>query len=231
MADADSIAIPPRVKDLTGKRFGRLTAMEFVCRHNGQSRWLCRCDCGEDIVVASSELTRRTRASTQSCGCLKRELTIRRFTRHGMANSKEYRSWQQMIKRCYDKKKQGYERYGGRGITVCDRWRTSIEEFLKDMGPKPSINHSIERINNDGNYEPGNCVWATSSEQARNRRTTVRLTLNGKTLCLAEWAKELSISTQSLWVRLNRLGWSVERALTEPVRHPRAAASSAKPSV
>ncbi len=139
---------------------------------------------------------------------------------HGCARkgswSPEYMSWVAMIQRCTNPKNPSYPRYGGRRITVCDRWMT-FENFLADMGAKPSPKHSIERIDNDGHYHASNCRWATAKVQARNRRNNRLLTLNGKTLCVAAWAETLGISQ---WVLANRLryGWSDERILTTPVR-------------
>lgn len=225
MADANAIAIPYRTKDLTGKRFGRLTVLEFsACRANG-AHWLCRCECGNETVVGSVHLGN---GHSQSCGCFGREQRLVANTTHGMSNTPEFRSWAHTLSRCYNTRVAKYPRYGGRGIQVCDRWRISFEAFFADMGPKPSPRHSIERIDNDGNYEPGNCVWATAPEQSRNKSNTVRLTFAGRTQCVAAWAEELGMRVTTLWGRLNR-GWSVERTLTEPVGHGRASASSATP--
>lgn len=232
MADANSIAMDPRVKDLTGHPpFGRLTVVRYDGSIDGNAQWLCRCECGSECSVAASELTRRTRVSTKSCGCHMREKARQIHTTHGQTLTPTYQSWRRMLQRCYRQKARGYHRYGGRGITVCERWRTSFEAFFADMGEKPSGHRiSIERLNNDGNYEQGNCVWATPLEQSRNKSTTVRMTFDGRTQCLAAWCQELGIAISTIWNRLNR-GWSVERALTTPARHCRASASSATPSL
>lgn len=231
MAATNSIAMDPRVKDLTGKRFGRLVVASYAGSKDGNAQWVCQCDCGTESVVAASELTRRTRVSTKSCGCFQREKARSRVTTHGRTKTPEYRSWRGMISRCFRETDRAYSDYGGRGITVCERWRNSFEAFYEDMGDKPAGHRiSIERLNNDGNYEPGNCVWATPAKQACNKRTTIRLTLNGRTQCLAEWAAELDIAVMTIWNRLHR-GWTVERALTTPPRHCRASASSAQPSL
>lgn len=131
--------------------------------------------------------------------------------------TQEFRAWRQMRSRCYDSNMNGYENYGGRGISVCDRWIDSFENFLADMGRKPSPKHSLDRINNDGNYEPSNCRWASKLEQDNNRRTNRFLELNGKRMTLAQWARSLNINVVSLSSRL-RKGWSVEKALTTPIR-------------
>lgn len=123
-----------------------------------------------------------------------------------------------MIKRCHNPKDYGYYKYGARGITVCDRWRNSFSNFLEDIGFAPTKKHSIDRINNDGNYEPDNCRWATSVEQARNKRITHSITFNNKTQSITDWARELNINHQTLSARITRYKWSIERALTEPIR-------------
>lgn len=129
-----------------------------------------------------------------------------------------YSSWQKMRYRCYNPRCVAYADYGGRGITVCDQWRT-FKGFLRDMGPKPSPQHSIDRFpNSDGNYEPGNCRWATRKEQSKNRRTVRHMTFNGRTQTMTDWAKELGIDKRVLSLRLTRLGWTEERTLSMPKR-------------
>lgn len=122
-----------------------------------------------------------------------------------------------MIQRCYDSNFPYYYRYGGRGITVCEQWRSSIENFYADMGPKPTRDHSLDRIDNDGNYSPENCRWATCKEQLRNTRANHLITYNGETLCITEWAEQLGMRPNALGLRIAK-GWTIERALTQPVR-------------
>lgn len=154
--------------DLTGSKFHRLTVIERVAQDGkGPVKWLCRCNCGKEIVVESYQLTT---GGTKSCGCLRVENFVGMSTKHGMRKAPEYNSWDAMIQRCCNPNTKRYHYYGGRGITVCERWRNSFENFYADMGPKPTPKHSIDRINNDGNYEPGNCRWATQSEQNFNTR-------------------------------------------------------------
>jgi len=126
-----------------------------------------------------------------------------------------------MIQRCYNHQRKNYDRYGGRGITVCKRWREAFAAFLEDMGEPPTQQHSIDRINNDGNYEPGNCRWATALEQSRNSHHNVTLSYNGETMCISEWAEKLNMAYSALYFRIAG-GWSVERAFSQPVRRRRA---------
>ncbi len=213
MAETNSITIPLRVKDLTGQRFGRLLVLTYAGKGpSGRTHWLCRCDCGTEYHVISRSLLT---GHTKSCGCLANELTRIRSTTHGMRHSPEYGIWCDVIKRCSN---PNYDYYAKRGITVCWRWRNSFATFIEDMGARPSAKHSIERIDNDGNYEPGNVRWATPKEQARNRRNNRLLTHEGKIQCMASWAEVLGIDYRLLCRRLN-LGWRTERALTEPVHH------------
>ena len=158
--------------DLSGQRFHRLTVVARVANsRHGNARWLCRCECGAQVEVAACNLKS---GHSKSCGCLRREFaSARRWYKHGHATSSrrspEYRSWTSMRARCNYSGARGFMDYGGRGISVCERWN-SFELFLADMGPKPSPQHSIDRIDPDGDYEPGNCRWATSKEQATNKR-------------------------------------------------------------
>lgn len=135
--------------------------------------------------------------------------------RKGIPETPEYQSWHAMKQRCYNPSAVKYDRYGGRGITVCHRWRTSFQNFLDDMGRKPSPSHSIDRIDNDGNYEPSNCRWATRQEQTRNTTSTNLLTYNGETLCVTDWAAKIGIAPNTLANRL-AVGWPLAKALTAP---------------
>lgn len=162
------------MSDLRGVRFGALVVLDRL-PGVGRSRWQCRCDCGELTSVLACNLKHD---HTKSCGCARRNAARSiglANTRHGMHTSPEYRAWQSMIRRCESPSHPGFAYWGGRGIKVYDQWRASFDVFLADMGRRPSKTHSLDRINNDGNYEPGNCRWATKKQQVNNRRCSIRM--------------------------------------------------------
>ncbi len=200
--------------DLIGKRFERLTIVsEHTEKDNsGKVLWVARCDCGNIVKVRSGELT--AKVATKSCGCLRAEkaaVTGALKKTHGLSSTPEYKVHSSMIRRCHDPEVRNYDDYGGRGIQVCDRWRNSVESFVEDMGKRPSNAHSIERVDNDGNYEPGNCRWATRSEQNSNTRRTTLYDFQGEKLTCNEIARRCNIPITTLRHRLNN-GWSVEQA-------------------
>lgn len=169
--------------DLTGMRFGRLEAIRIAgTDKRGEKLWECYCECGTLCNVLSSNL--RT-GHTKSCGCLDREKSSERMTKHGRYGTGTYESWTGMIQRCTNPNHTHYDRYGGRGITIHPPWMV-FSNFYADMGEKPD-GFSIERIDNSGNYEPGNCKWISPKEQARNRENNVEITFNDKTQCIAAW--------------------------------------------
>ncbi len=220
-----------KFKDITGNKYGRLTALSREGKRGPNYTWLCACDCGKQVVLPAIYFTT---GNTSSCGCLKRETNIRTFTKHGCAGNREavgrtreYRIWLMMKNRCINPKSNTWERYGGRGIKVCDRWRESFGSFIEDMGPSNGL--TIDRINNDGDYEPANCRWATMSEQAYNRRLRHPITFKGETKSITAWARAVGLSSNVVTCRL-RMGWSVERALTVPKR-PRRSKRSSLPEV
>ena len=138
---------------------------------------------------------------------------------HGLRNTSENSAWSAMNDRCYNPKNPNYKYYGGRGITVCDRWQRSFLSFYEDMGKRPSNLYSLERLDNTLGYSPYNCVWATAKTQSRNKRSNIMLTHEGKTMCLMDWAIRLHIKPVTLYKRISTLGWSDEKALTTPVRY------------
>lgn len=198
--------------DMTGQRFGRLTAITEA-GHDQRRRtlWLCACSCGTETIVAGGDLRR---GHTSSCGCLMREISAangRASVIHGMYGTPTYLSWQSMRARCLNPNAISYPRYGGRGITVDQRW-AGFEQFYADMGVRPD-GTSLDRLDSNGPYNPSNCRWATAKEQARNKRTNRLLTYRGVTLAACEWAERAGINRNTLYARL-RKGWSVERALS-----------------
>lgn len=210
---SDEILTPtdPRFKDIKGYVFGRLTVISYSGRHN---KWVCLCSCGSEKTIQSGCLVS---GNTRSCGCLRRELAAKQMTTHGMSRRPEYFIWRGMLARCENAKRSSFADYGGRGISVCARWKKSFENFFKDMGSRPTEGHSIDRINNSGNYEPSNCKWSTREEQGRNKRNNRLITFRGKTQCVQEWVNELGISRDVIIARIDRYGWSVEKALSTPL--------------
>jgi hypothetical protein len=191
-----------------GDRFNRLTIVERVPRPANSKRqavyWECRCDCGNTVALYSHLLTS---GHTKSCGCLYREGSRARALKHGRRHSPEYNSWANMLSRCTNVNNPVFAHYGGRGIAVCDEWRTSFEEFFADMGPKPTPAHSLERIDVDRNYEPTNCRWATRKEQNENKRNSLFLVFRGERLVIAQVAKQLDIDRTTLTRYMRRNGW------------------------
>ena len=205
--------------DLTGSRFGRLVVQCSLGSKNGQRWWRCQCDCGQFRDYSTGSLNSPDHG--KSCGCLQRERASEANKTHGCAGgreqSPEYRTWAAMLTRCTNPSASNYSYYGGRGIKVCERWATSFEAFIADMGEKPSAEHSLDRIDSNADYAPGNCRWATAQEQRRNTRRTKAIAYNGETLPMSEWASRFGLSPQQLHRRLAR-GWSIDRALQAPVR-------------
>lgn len=205
--------------DLTGKIFCRLTVLSFNCRTDeNRFMWNCLCECGNRTIVEGSHLRGQ---HTTSCGCYRDQRIVESRTTHGRSRlgkvTKEYHTWLHICQRCENPNDNGYYKYGARGITMCKRWRDSFENFLSDMGQAPSKDHSIERKNNDGNYEPDNCKWATILEQANNRRTNRRVEYLGQVKTLAQWARDTGLRAGVIGARL-RKGWNVHDSLTKPVK-------------
>ncbi len=163
------------VVEMVGKRFGRLLVLARADSTDGRAHWLCRCDCGNTSTPNGKQLRR---GLANSCGCGVGESARKRFTTHNLSGTPEFFIWAAMIDRCTRPKNKDWEYYGGRGVTVCERWRKSFADFISDMKRRPSARHSIERMDTNGNYEPGNCKWATPDEQSRNRRKYFGITFN-----------------------------------------------------
>lgn len=199
-------------QDLTGRQFGRWTVVRFAGIENKCTKWQCICECGTERKVAAGSLKN---GISKSCGCLSRDLASKRLYKHGCAihgnYTSEFNAWMRMRNRIVNPNNNRYHRYGGRGIKVCERW-ASFEMFLADMGPRPSPKHSIDRIDNNGDYCPENCKWSTNKEQNRNKSTNRVITFEGKTLTAAEWAEVTGIKGATIRARI-RNGWSAEKAL------------------
>ena len=194
------------MSDISGQKFGRLTVIKRVDSDSkGNSRWLCKCDCGKKNIVLGYCLKRH---DTKSCGCLK----IQHGHTKGNKKSKTYIAWISIWQRCTNPNNKDYHNYGGRGIKMCKRWN-KFENFLEDMGEVP-CGCQIDRINNNLGYSPSNCRWTTAKNNNRNRRNNHLETYNGRTQCLAAWADEYKIPYKILWARLYTSHWSVEKALT-----------------
>jgi hypothetical protein len=212
------------VIDRVGHRYNRLLVLSRapnIETPNGPvTQWHCRCDCGTELFVRGPGLAKgaRGKGGTQSCGCLNRENDHSR--KHGLAHTRGYHIWQTMLQRCENPKAGKWEAYGGRGITVCEAWH-AFPAFHADMGdPDPGM--TLDRIDNDKGYGPDNCRWATRQTQGNNRRTNVLLPYGGRKMSIADWAREVGLTKAALTIRI-AAGWSVQRALTEPLakRGPR----------
>ena len=194
--------------DYTGRRFGRLLVIsEFK---EGKYRWcVCQCDCGKKPTVRKNSLPYGT---TQSCGCL----SVDTSRTHGKSASLAYASWKAMKERCYRTYHPAYRHYGGRGITVCDKWKDSFEAFFADMGERP-VGKTLDRIDNNGIYEPGNCRWATGIQQHNNKSSNHNMSHSGIISSMSEWSRIIGMRAGTLSERLRR-GMSVKKALTKPLR-------------
>jgi len=194
--------------DITGQRFGKLVALNYI----GKRLWWCRCDCGKELLRCGKLM--RT-GKLKSCGCAIKDFNEQRHLKHGHSRAgketRTYRIWLGMKQRCLN---PIFGAHHGRGIRVCESWN-NFPQFLADVGECPSDQHSLDRINNDGNYEPGNVRWATSAEQSRNQRCTRMITFKGKTQCLTDWCKELGISKTTFYHRDKRK-LTIEQLLAPP---------------
>lgn len=196
-------------KDIEGQTFGRITVLRVAERRRKAIYWHCRCVCGTEFVLRGSCLIRGQTTMCSPCG-KKSSVT------HGSRYTVTYRTFSKMRERCNNPNAINFADYGGRGVKVCERWN-NFENFLADMGERPSPKHSLDRIDVNGDYEPDNCRWATKYVQANNTRSNRFVTWKGETKTVSEWARELNMQSQTLARRLNA-GWSVEDAFTQPLR-------------
>jgi hypothetical protein len=200
-ADGKDLIVPDAI-DLTGERFGMLVAVKLV-RVGLERRWKCVCDCGGGTIATVGNLRS---GNSKSCGCRKRAVLGESTVTHGRHGTRAYSSWQAMRTRCNNSNFHAYPRYGGRGITICARWN-SFENFFADMGERPK-GMSLERVDNSGNYEPNNCVWATPYTQAHNMRVNHWITYKGETMILQDWARRFGVDASTLrkqWLREGKI--------------------------
>ena len=212
--------------DLTGKKFRHITVLGPTSKRTPSMKriWLCRCDCGvvKEVIGAALSSGKLT-----SCGCKTNEIISNTNSKHKLSGTPEYKIWKDMRKRCYNPNNKAFHHYGGRGIKVCDRWvhgeggKHGYVCFFEDMGARPSNGHSVDRINNEGNYEPSNCRWATDTEQARNKSTGIRRMWKGSLMALADICDMEKIPYSRLYTRLRVLGWDIEKAVNTPRVDPR----------
>ena len=208
-----------KIKDLTGQRFGRLVVLSKTDkRANRCVVWHCICDCGNYADVSSRSLIG---GKTKSCGCYMNECRGKSRTTHHMSTSKLYSVWNSMKGRCFCETDKSFAYYGGRGITVCDEWKNDFQAFYDwaiangyDTNAKRG-ECTLDRIDNDGNYEPSNCRWVTNATQQNNKRNNHLITFNGVTHNISEWEKRLGFKRGVISSRINEYGWSIEKALTE----------------
>ena len=206
----------PRTQDLTNHPpFGRWTVLHFAGYDikNHFAIWMCQCHCGTLRPVFASMLINGT---SQSCGCLKKERLAVRMTTHGKYKTPERSIWNSMIQRCHNPNDKAYKNYGGRGITVCDRWRDSFEAFYTDMGPRPAPRLTLERLENDGPYCKENCAWKTYAVQRRNTRANRILIYKGVSKCATDWAILLHMNRDTFFKRL-RDEWTIDEIIETPV--------------
>jgi hypothetical protein len=210
------ITLPKRAKDMTGQRFGLVIVLGPIRNNKGKLRWLCLCDCG---TINSSTGASLRQGLTKSCGCLHGiELGNRRRT-HGKTGTPLYAVWKSMNHRCYLPSDTNYQKYGQRGIAVCDEWRESFQAFYDHVSVLDHFGedgYSLDRIDNEMSYQPGNVRWATRHEQSVNKRSTHLITREGKTLALKEWCQLLDTNYNVVYQRIFKLKWPIERALTAP---------------
>ena len=199
--------------DMTGRKYGRYTVLEKIRKHN-KWYWVCKCECGNIKEVNGSFLRN---GMIQSCGCLHRDM-MKTKTKHGMINTKLYYTWMNMIERCRNPRNKAYKNYGGRGIVVCEEWKSDFMVFYKwaiSNGYDEKL--TLDRIDVNGNYEPSNCRWITNKEQQNNRRNNHYVTFNGETHTITEWGEITGLGAKNIHNRIVNYHWNIEKALTIPI--------------
>lgn len=199
-----------KFKDITGQKFGRLTALYRLHNYPKQGAWwLCVCDCGNFAEVSGCDL-RRKNLSRKSCGCLLKTAN----KKHGLRRSRLYTTWTNMKQRCYNSNHEAYPNYGGRGIAVCSEWKDDFQAFYDwaiNNGYADTL--TIDRIDVNGNYEPNNCRFTTYKQQDRNKRSNIYFTYKGETHCLSEWCEIQGLERNTVWMRINKYKYPIEKAL------------------
>lgn len=203
----------PYIPDKTGARFGRWVVQDRAGSIKNRAAWRCICDCGNERILSSATLTD---GESLSCGCLHKERASAAARTHGRSRTRLYKVWTSMKRRCTAPKDSQYHLYGGRGITVCPEWMASFEAFAADVGERPQAGMSLDRIDNEKGYMPGNVRWATGSQQLSNTRRTIHVTYKGETMCMRDLSRRTGIAYMTLKQRLQK-GWSVEAAVETPV--------------
>lgn len=201
---------------MLGNKFNRLTVSSFS--HVNKRRnyvFNCTCDCGNSTQVTGAAIRS---GSTKSCGCYQKDRAAEYQRTHGLSKTNEYDIYMKILHRCYNNNDKRWNRYGGRGIVVCDEWLGSkgFTNFISSMGNRPSKIHSVGRINNDGPYSPENCRWETQDEQSSNKENSVIYSHNGESRCLSQWAKALGMTSGALKKRVNK--WGIHEAFSRPVQ-------------
>lgn len=211
--------------NITNQRFGNLTVLRQSANMNKKTAWECLCDCGNVVTVTTSNLTCNR---IKSCGCMKKELLIKRNSTHNQRNTHLYEVWKSIKQRCKNPQSYAYKNYGGRGITICKEWNNDFKAFsdwsyangyTTENRTSEKTKLTIDRINNDGNYEPSNCRWVTRSHQCKNKRNNKVILYHGKSLCLVDWCKELNLHYTTISGRISR-GWSIEKSFETPTKKP-----------
>lgn len=204
----------PKIQDISGQTYGPIKVIKFDKLINNRSYWVCQCKCGNVRSIDKGNIKRFKRIQQNGCYCHRKDTKCS----HAAAKTKEYYAWLHMRSRCYNENDKRFQNYGKRGIKVCDSWLKSFRNFLKDVGFAPTKKHSIDRINNDGDYEPSNCRWATKAEQMNNTSRSSYYTYLGKTQTLADWSREIGLHHSTILLRLKK-GLTVEQAFSFPLNY------------